>query len=71
MARNSTAERVGKAGLTGWRTTVGDKLAGPLAGRTPLSEEQIRAIVGATFFVLSVYYVYSTASAAVSELRDA
>ena len=71
MARNSTAERVGKAGLTGWRTTVGDKLASPVSGRTPLSEDQVRAIVGATFFVLSLYYVYSTASAVAKELRNA
>jgi hypothetical protein len=71
MARNSRAERVGKAGLTGWRTSVGDKLAGPVSGRTPLSEEQVRAIVGAAFFALSAYYVYSTVSAAARELRGA
>jgi len=69
MARKGTAERVGKAGLTGWRIPVADKLAGPVSGRTPLSEEQVRAIVGATFFALSAYYVYSTASATARELR--
>ena len=40
------------AGLQGWRQKVGDTVAGPVAGRSPLSEEQVRAIVGAIFFVL-------------------
>ncbi len=70
MARNSTAERVGKAGLTGWRTTVGDKLTGPVSGRTPLSEEQVRAIVGAVFFALSVVYVVQTSKQIAQELRS-
>ena len=54
------ATEVAEAGLTGWRAAVADRLAGPLAERTPLSEEQARALIGGLFFALSVYYVAST-----------
>ncbi len=50
-------EQLGQAGLTGWRTTVADKVASPVADKTKANEDQVRAIVGATFFVLSLYYV--------------
>ncbi len=51
---------IGKAGLEGWRVKVADGLADPLASRTPLSKDHVRALVGALFFVLSVKYVVST-----------
>jgi hypothetical protein len=54
------AAELGQAGLTGWRAAVADRLAGPIANRTPLSEEQARALIGAGFFAISVYYVAST-----------
>ena len=53
-------EQLGHAGLTGWRTTVAEKVAPPVAGRTPASEDQVRAVIGAAFFLLSAYYVGST-----------
>ena len=53
-------EQFGQAGLTGWRETVADRVASPVAGKTPASEDQVRAIVGATFFLLSLYYVATT-----------
>ncbi len=65
----ATATRVGTAGLQGWRRKVGDAVAPPLAQRTPLGSEQIRAAVGAAFFALSVMYVVKTLAAAVRELR--
>ena len=34
------AVSLGKAGLQGWRATVGDAVAGPVARRTPLTDEQ-------------------------------
>jgi hypothetical protein len=40
-----------------------------VAQRTSLGGEQVRALVGATFFVLSVMYVVKTVSAASRELR--
>ena len=49
--------QVGQAGLQGWREKVADGAAGPVSKRTPLSEEQVRALIGGAFFVLSVIYV--------------
>jgi hypothetical protein len=45
-------------------------VAPPVAGRTPLEEDQVRAAIGALFFVLSVLYVVKTVSAAAREVRD-
>ena len=58
---------IGKQGLTGWRKTVGEKVAGPVSERTSLSSDQVEALVGATFFALSLYYVVSTAKRAASD----
>ena len=63
-----TTTRMGQAGLQGWREKVGDGLADPLARRTPLEEDQVRALVGALFFVLSVMYVVKTVRALSHEL---
>jgi hypothetical protein len=60
----ATATRVGQAGLQGWREKVADGVAAPVAKRTPLDEQQIRAIVGAAFFVLAVSYVVKSVRAA-------
>jgi hypothetical protein len=57
------------AGLQGWRAKVGDAVAEPLAQRTPLGSEQIRAAVGGLFFVLALIYVVRTVSVAARELR--
>jgi hypothetical protein len=46
----TSATQLGTAGLQGWRRKVGDAVAGPLAQRTPLASEQIKAVVGAVFF---------------------
>lgn len=56
----SKTKDIGQAGLQGWRTTVADKAAPPIAQRTPVDEDTIRALVGALFFVLSVLYVGQT-----------
>jgi len=66
----TAATRIGTAGLQGWRRKVGDAVAEPLAQRTPLGTEQIRAAVGALFFALAVMYVFKTVSVAAHELRD-
>jgi hypothetical protein len=65
----ATATDIGTAGLQGWRRKVGDALAEPLAQRTPLNGEQVRAAVGALFFVLALTYVVKTVSVAARELR--
>ncbi|HEV2810143.1 MAG TPA: hypothetical protein VGV93_07080 [Acidimicrobiales bacterium] len=51
---------LGKAGLAGWRKKVGDAVAPPVAGHSPMSTDQVRAAVGALFFVLSLLYVTGT-----------
>jgi hypothetical protein len=51
---------IGKAGLQGWRVKAADAVAGPVARRSGLTDDQVRAAVGAVFFVLSVTYVYGT-----------
>ena len=63
MAR---ATDVGQAGLQGWREKVADGVASPVSRRTPLEEDQVRALLGATFFVLSVLYVIQTIREAVN-----
>ncbi len=64
-----TATRAGQAGLQGWRAKVADGVAGPVATRTGLREEQVRALVGAAFFLLAVMYVVKTVRALVQEAR--
>jgi len=54
------AKQAGKAGLAGWRETLADKTAPPVAARTPIDEDTIRAAIGGLFFVLSVVYVIGT-----------
>ena len=50
----------GTAGLQGWRATVADAVAKPVARRSSLTDDQVRAAVGALFFLLSVVYVAGT-----------
>ncbi|HEV2724006.1 MAG TPA: hypothetical protein VGV10_05185 [Thermoleophilaceae bacterium] len=61
---------LGQAGLQGWRAKAGDLAAPALAGRTPLSEDQARALVGVLFFALSVMYVAKTIGIVSRELRN-
>ncbi len=61
--------RLGQAGLKGWREKVGERVAPAIAQRTPLKEEQVRALIGALFFALSVVYVSKTIATLSRELR--
>jgi hypothetical protein len=63
-------EHFGHAGLTGWRETFADRVASPVAGKTPATEDQVRAVIGATFFLLSVYYVVTTIARMAKAARD-
>ena len=65
----ATATHVGQAGLQGWREKVADGIAEPVSDRTPLDEEQVRALIGAVFFVLSVLYVVKTLRSAAARAR--
>ena len=64
------ATELGKSGLQGWREKVGDGLAGPVAARTPLEPDHVRAAVGALIYVLSVIYVVKTLAEASRRLRE-
>jgi hypothetical protein len=56
----------GKAGLQGWRAKLADVVAEPVAKRSGLGNDQVRAAVGGVFFVLSVVYVAGTVKRLVS-----
>ena len=66
----SKSQTIGQAGLVGWRKTVADRAAPPAAKRAPFSEDQARAVIGAAFFLLSLYYVASTAARMVKSARS-
>jgi hypothetical protein len=63
------ASELGQTGLVGWREKVAGSVAGPASERTPLADEQVRALMGALFFALAVYYVVGTIRRAVTALR--
>jgi hypothetical protein len=65
----TTATEFGQIGLQGWREKVADGVSRPVAKRAPLDEDQVRAVIGAVFFVLAVIYVVKTISAATREAR--
>ena len=60
---------VGQAGLQGWREKVAVRAAPATAERTPLEEDQVRALIGALFFLLSVLYIAKAIAAASREVR--
>ena len=51
-------KNVGLAGLRGWRGSVADAVASPVAKRSSFREDQVRAVVGAIFLLLSLMYVF-------------
>jgi hypothetical protein len=53
MAKTQTLE----AGLVGWREKLATRVDKPVSKRTPLNADQVRAILGAIFFVSSALYV--------------
>jgi hypothetical protein len=65
----ATVTELGQTGLQGWREKVADGISQPVAKRAPLEEDQVRAVIGAAFFVLSVIYVAKTISAATRQAR--
>lgn len=51
---------MGKAGLKGWRAKAAEVVAQPVARHSALDVDQVRALVGGAFFVLSAVYVAGT-----------
>lgn len=66
----ATATQIGQTALQGWREKVADGISEPVAKRAPLDEDQVRAIIGAAFFALSVVYVVKTISEAARRARE-
>jgi hypothetical protein len=66
----ATTTEIGKAGLQGWRAKVGDGIADPVAAKTPLDPDQVRAAVGVLFFVLAVLYVAKALGEASKQVRQ-
>jgi len=58
---------VGKAGLRGWRSSVANAAAGPVARRSGASEDGVRAFIGAVFLVLSIVYVVGALREVIAE----
>jgi hypothetical protein len=54
-----------ESALVGWRSKLGDAVAGPVSQRTPLTADQVRLALGLAFFLSSVYYVVATVRRAV------
>jgi hypothetical protein len=46
---------MGRVGLTGVRGRAAGALAGPVSRRTPLSREQVEALIGFVFLGITVY----------------
>ena len=65
-----SATELASAGLKGWRAKVGDVVAEPVAKRTPLDDDQVRAAVGALFFTLALVYVVRTLADASRRVRE-
>jgi uncharacterized protein YjeT (DUF2065 family) len=58
----SIVQELGHAGAdAGWRKKVADGIAVPLADRTPVRADLVRAGLGLFFVGLSVYYLVGTA----------
>jgi hypothetical protein len=65
----TTATEAGQAGLQGWRAKVADGIAAPIANRTRLNEDEVRALIGAAFFILAVIYVANAMGTLVRQAR--
>jgi hypothetical protein len=65
----SNSKQFGHAGLVGWRKKVADGVAPKAAERGSFSEDDARAVIGAAFFALSLYYVVSTIARMVRTAR--
>ena len=58
-----------EAGLVGWRERFAEKIEKPVTKRTPLNGKQLRAILGALFFVQAALYVGRVIRRAIAQRR--
>ena len=61
---------LGKSAATGWRSKVADAVATPVSRVAPVEPYQVRAAIGATFFLLSLYYVIQSSRRAAKLIRS-
>ena len=61
---------LGKSAATGWRSKVADAVAKPVSNVAPVEPDQVRAAIGATFFLLSLYYVIQSSRRAAKLIRS-
>ena len=61
---------LGKSAATGRRSKVADAVATPVSKVAPVEADQVRAAIGATFFLLSLYYVIQTSRRAAQQIRS-
>jgi hypothetical protein len=62
---------MGKVGLNGWKGKVGERVAEPVARRTRLTEDQVRAIVGTLFLALTTWQFVKTLRRVIAAGREA
>jgi hypothetical protein len=67
--RPMDANKLGQAGLVGWRRKVGERIAEPVSRHTRLTFDQAMAAVGAAYLFLTVRHLFRMARAA-REARD-
>jgi hypothetical protein len=65
----STTE-LGHQALPSWRGAIANRVAPPAAKRMPLSEDQIRGILGVAFLAVSTFYVVSSIVRMVRQARS-
>ena len=62
--------QLGHEALAGWRGSLADRVAPPAAKRGPVSEDQVRGAIGGLFYVLSLYYVFTTTWKMIKQARS-
>jgi hypothetical protein len=65
-----TTTQLGQEALPSWRGAIADRVAPPAAKRTPLSEDQVRGILGVAFLAISTFYVVSSIVRMVRQARS-
>jgi hypothetical protein len=60
---------VGLAGLRGWRGSVANAIASPVAKRSSFGKDQVRSAIGAVFLLLALIYVVGALKDLVTDNR--
>jgi hypothetical protein len=64
-----TTTELGQQALPSWRGAIANRVAPPAAKRMPLSEDQVRGILGVAFLAVSTFYVVSSIVRMVRQAR--